>query len=85
MSKHHHSTTSYRISELVRQVSETEVEEWIVVFGIEQQEDGTIYDELSDRIFSSVYEWAQVTVNEDEQDLEYDDSYTKGRFDDDDY
>lgn len=76
----HHSTQSYRVQDLIKQVNDTNPDEWELVFDIHVDTSGDLWDLLEDRCFKSVQEWAEFQILLEHQD---DDDRNYGhRFDD---
>ena len=76
----HHATQSYRVQDLVKQVLDTDPDDWESIFDIVEQDDGTILDLLEDRVFDTIHDWAIFNVQMEQED---DDERNYGyRFDD---
>lgn len=64
----HHSTLSNRVQDLVKQVNDTDPSEWKVVFDIDVDTSGNLWDLLENNCFPSVLEWAEFQIQLDSQD-----------------
>lgn len=75
-----HSTQSHRVQDLLKQVQETDADLWEQIYDIVEYDDGSIHDVLDDKWFDSLVEWAEYSVQLEDQ--EEDERNYSWRYDD---
>ena len=74
MSRHHRSTTN-EVEHLILDAKNLSHSEMIKIYNVEVWEDGQVYDLTADKMYATVKEWANATVEEDVDDFEHSDLY----------
>lgn len=67
MSRHHHVHAN-EVTHVVNDVRRLSVEEAQITYGIEIHEDGSVFDPTYNRKFTTIGEWAEFSVEQDEMD-----------------
>lgn len=75
MSRHNATQSSFRILDLVKQVTGASEEEQSMDFGIELQETGEVVDTIYNKQFNSITQWAAFSVEMENQEFEDDNCY----------
>lgn len=63
-----HASQSFRVLDLIKQVNAVSEDDQYRDFGIEQDEDGTIFDTIEGKRFDTIVEWAQFNIEMEIQD-----------------
>lgn len=82
MSRNHH-VHAHEVAHVVNDVSSLPREEAERIYGIEINENGSVFDPTYNRTFISVGEWAEFSFEQDEMD--YTEDFGHGKYSQDDY
>lgn len=62
----HHSSHAHEVSSMIRSINEMGEEEASRIYGIEFMDGGKVFDIMYNREFTSLGDWAEFTVEQEE-------------------
>lgn len=78
-----HGSVSAEVAHILAELKERGPEEVRLVYGIDVKEDGSVYDVAYDQTFGDMIGW--VHFNRELDQADFDEEYTGGKYDDEDY
>lgn len=84
MSNKHHRSVAAEVAQIQNHIDSLGSKQIESIYGIIINEDGSVHDIAFNKDFPSLSKWVVFNNQQDEQDSEYDNQYSHGRFDDED-
>lgn len=78
MSKHIHHAVAHDAQHILHDIETLSHDEVESVYGIQLQEDGTVFDPMYNMKFSSVSDWA--TFGAEQEEMEYGEQFDHGKY-----